>query len=221
MANLKRSQVISDAQIAGAAKAAGFSGGQVAIITAIALAESSGNIYAHNPVPPDNSYGLTQINMLGGMGPERRKRYGLTSNDQLFDPVTNMRAAYDISSQGKNWRPWSTYTSGAYRLYLKRAESASGSPASEVPTAGGGTNASQVGLSSGASALGEAADFLTAWQTWARAGMILGGAILIIAALSIMSGSVSRVTAAVNMATDVIPQTRGIKAAARAVKGAK
>lgn len=216
----KRVQIISDGQIASAAKSAGFSGGQVAIITAIALAESSGNMYAHNPIPPDNSYGLTQINMLGGMGPERRKRYGLTSNDQLFDPVTNMRAAYDISGQGKNWRPWSTYTNGAYRLYLNRSEKAAGTPAGDVPTAGG-TGATQASLSGGIDSFGKAADFLTAWQTWARAGMILGGSILVLVALSVMSGTVSKVGAAVNMATDVIPQTRGIKAAARAVKGAK
>jgi len=220
MASMKRSQVLSDSQIAGAAKSAGFSGEAVAIITAIALAESSGNMYAHNPIPPDDSYGLTQINMLGGMGPERRKRYGLTSNDQLFDPVTNMRAAYDISGKGTNWRPWSTYTSGAYRLYLNRARTAAGSSAGDIPTAGGG-GATQIGLSDGIDSFGKAADFLTAWQTWARAGMIVGGAILVIVALSIMSGTTAKVSAAVNTATDIIPQTRGIKAAARAVKGAK
>lgn len=220
MAGMKRSQILSDAQIAGAAKAAGFTGEAVAIITAISLAESSGNMYAHNPIPPDNSYGLTQINMLGDMGPARRKRYGLTSNDQLFDPVTNLKAAYDISGQGKNWRPWSTYTSGAYLLYLNRARKAAGSSVGDIPTAGGG-GATQVGITDSLDSFNKAADLLTAWQTWARAGMMVGGAILVLVALAMMSGATSKVGSAVNTVTDVIPQTRGIKAAARAAKGAK
>lgn len=219
MARQIKREIISDAQIAGAAKAAGFSGEAIATITAIALAESSGNIYAHNAIPPDNSYGLTQINMLGAMGPERRKRYGLTSNDQLFDPVTNMRAAYDISSQGKNWRPWSTYTAGNYRLYLARARKAAGSPSGDLPPIGR-TPADQIGISDGIDSAGKAVDFLSAWQTWARAGMIIGGGILVLVALTVMSGTTSRLGAAVNTATDILPQTRGIKAAANAVKKA-
>ena len=50
-------KVISDAEIAAAALGAGFKGAAATKIVAIALAESSGNIYAHNAVPPDNSYG--------------------------------------------------------------------------------------------------------------------------------------------------------------------
>lgn len=98
-------------------KKAGFRGQALKMAYAIAMAESGGNAYAHNPTPPDNSYGLFQINMLGGMGPERRRQYGLSSNDDLFDPLVNAKIAYKMSGGGKNWKPWSTYLYGNYKQY--------------------------------------------------------------------------------------------------------
>jgi hypothetical protein len=98
---------------------AGFRGEGLKMAYAIAMAESSGNARAHNgnAGTGDNSYGLFQINMLGGMGPERRSRYGLSSNEALFDPLTNAKVAYKMSNGGKNWGPWSTYGNGAYKTY--------------------------------------------------------------------------------------------------------
>jgi hypothetical protein len=89
----------------------------VQIACAVALAESDGNPNAHNSTPPDDSYGLWQINMLGSLGPDRRKRFGITSNTQLFDPATNVRAAYIIWKQS-GWNAWTTYTSGDYKKKL-------------------------------------------------------------------------------------------------------
>jgi hypothetical protein len=111
-------------QIAQHAYRAGFRGEALTTAVAVALAESGGNAHAHNGRPPDNSYGLWQVNMLGGMGPERRHQFHLHSNDQLFDPDTNAKAAYAISSHGKSFRPWSTYTNGAYRKHLAEARKA-------------------------------------------------------------------------------------------------
>jgi hypothetical protein len=51
------------------------------------------------------------------MGPERRRQYGLSSNDDLFDPLTNAKIAFKMSHGGTNWGPWSTYKSGAYKDY--------------------------------------------------------------------------------------------------------
>jgi len=100
---------------------AGFSHSEAVTATAIALAESGGHPRAHNPNPPDDSYCLMQINMLGPLGPERRATYHLRSNTDLYDPATCMRVAYGISAGGSNWQPWTTYTSGAYREHLARA----------------------------------------------------------------------------------------------------
>jgi len=78
------------------AKQAGFKGQSLDTIVAIVQAESGGNprAYNGNANTGDKSYGLAQINMLGAMGPERRARYGLSSNEDLFDPLTNLRVAY-------------------------------------------------------------------------------------------------------------------------------
>lgn len=100
----------------------GFAGNvTTAIATAIAWAESTGNINAHNNKPPDDSYGLWQINMIGSLGPRRRAKYNLTKNEDLFSPTTNARVAYGESASGNNWRPWSTYTDGSYKKFMPQA----------------------------------------------------------------------------------------------------
>jgi hypothetical protein len=165
---------ISDSQIAGYAKAAGVSGDNLAIAVAIALAESGGNTTSHNAIPPDNSYGLWQINMLGSLGPARRSEFGISSNDQLYDPAVNARAMIKISGGGTNWKPWSTYTSGKYRVYLARGKVAAGNP--------GGTEATQVGN------IGKAWDTLTSAHTYVRIGLFMAGFILLIIAIFKLTG---------------------------------
>ena len=112
---------LSPEQIAQAAHDAGFRGHDLTTAVAIALAESSGDPRAHNGVPPDNSYGLWQINMIGALGPDRRHQFHLDSNKELFDPETNAKAAFSISGKGDSFRPWTTYTSGAYKSHLDEA----------------------------------------------------------------------------------------------------
>jgi LysM repeat protein len=64
----------------------------------IAMAESGGNQYA---LSPTDDYGYWQINVSNG---------ALAT----FDALGNARAAVTLSQDGTNWRPWTTYTSGAY-----------------------------------------------------------------------------------------------------------
>ncbi len=118
---------LSPNQIAQVAKQAGFPEDKIPLMVAIAMAESGGDSDAHNPRYPDNSFGLWQINMLDApgyqLGAERRKKYGLSSNEQLKDPLTNAKAALDIlNSQGLG--AWSVYTSGAYKNHLSDAQAA-------------------------------------------------------------------------------------------------
>ena len=79
---------------AGGRKAAAFMAAE------IAMAESGGRQYAHSPT---NDYGYWQIN--GGHGPAMA----------TYNPIGNAKAAIAISSNGTNWRPWTTYVTGAYR----------------------------------------------------------------------------------------------------------
>lgn len=101
-------QTLSAEDVARVAYNAGFRGDALARMVAIAKYESNYNSGAFNGKAPDMSYGLWQINMIGAMGPDRAKRYGLSSYDQLFDPATNAKAAWDISGGGKNFNPWTT-----------------------------------------------------------------------------------------------------------------
>jgi hypothetical protein len=117
--------VLPDWAIAKAAHAAGFRGAAAVTAVAIALAESGGRPRAHNRTPPDDSYGLMQINYYGNLRAGRTAAYG--PPEGLFDPEKNMRAAFAISSGGKNFTPWTTYTSGAYLLHKNRASVAVGS----------------------------------------------------------------------------------------------
>jgi TP901 family phage tail tape measure protein len=116
------------------ASGVGFSPQNARIMAAIALAESAGNPMAHNKKYPDNSYGLWQINMLGGMGPERRRQFGIQSNEQLFDPAVNARAAKSVfDSQG--FGAWSVYRSGAYKQFLGKDAEVGGVDSMQIANA--------------------------------------------------------------------------------------
>ena len=113
-------QTLSRQQIRDLAQQAGFPDNQLDMAVEVAMKESGGNPRAHNgnANTGDNSYGLWQINMIGAMGPARRKDLGLQSNEQLFDPAVNARAAKRVYDQaGKTWKPWST--AGAATAALK------------------------------------------------------------------------------------------------------
>ena len=107
----------------------GFKGENAAIAAAIAMAESGGKPNAHNKVPPDNSYGLWQINMLDEpgymLGEDRRRKFGIKDNNELFNPVFNAQIAYKLSS-GYNFGNWTTYDKPpyAYKTYLPAAKDA-------------------------------------------------------------------------------------------------
>lgn len=117
-------------RLASLVRQAGFPEAEVPRMVAVAMAESGGNPRAHNPnaATGDNSYGLLQVNMLGQMGDERRKAFGLKSNEDLFDPLTNLKAARRIyESQGIG--AWGAWTNGSASKYLEAARKAAGSPA--------------------------------------------------------------------------------------------
>jgi hypothetical protein len=85
---------------------AGFSGSGLRIAKKIVFLESTNRPMALNS--SSNCYGLFQINMTGSMGPDRREKYGLQSNEDLYNPLTNARIAFQMSNGGKNWSAWST-----------------------------------------------------------------------------------------------------------------
>ncbi len=99
---------------------AGLTGEALRMAWAIGMAESGGdpNAFNGNSDTGDQSYGLFQINMLGDLGPSRLEQYGLSSNDELFDPAVNIRVMIAMSGNCSDWSPWSTYNRGDYEEYL-------------------------------------------------------------------------------------------------------
>lgn len=99
-------------------KSVGFPESAIPTMIQIAELESSyrENALNDNPKTKDLSYGLFQINMFGNMGPERRKWFGIKSNEELLDPRKNAEAAYKLWSsrekskgKGSGFTHWSTY----------------------------------------------------------------------------------------------------------------
>jgi len=106
------------AQITNLLRQAGFPESAIPTMVRIAQLESTNNTQAFNDNSDtgDLSYGLFQINMLGDMGPERRKWFGIKSNEELYDPLTNAKAAYKLWSskerakgEGQGYTHWSAY----------------------------------------------------------------------------------------------------------------
>lgn len=129
---------VSSGQAVALARQAGFTGNDAITMGAIAMAESGGSVRALNSRAPDLSYGIWQINMIGRLGPERRQQLGLSSNEQLYDPATNARAARAIWQQ-QGFNAWSVYRSGAYRRYLAAARAGASAGLGDLP---GGTRGS-------------------------------------------------------------------------------
>ena len=119
-------------QIYNLAREAGFEHKDAITMTMIAMEESLGgmtNIHSHSGLARgDASYGLWQINMLGKMGPDRREKYNLSSNNDLFDPKTNARIAYDLATNGgrkpARFTPWGAFSTGKYQRHLGRVRTA-------------------------------------------------------------------------------------------------
>ena len=91
-------------------------------MAAVGMAESTGNsgVRNSNPDTGDDSYGLWQINMIGNLGPDRLRRYGLRSAEDLKDPETNARVmAAMLRTDGKT--AWGAYKDKRYLQYMAEA----------------------------------------------------------------------------------------------------
>lgn len=98
----------SDEELVKMLSAVGFEGKALKVAWAVVKKESNGRPLAFNGnvKTGDNSYGIFQINMIGGLGVARRDKYELNSNKDLFDPVVNAQIAYYMSNEGSDWSAW-------------------------------------------------------------------------------------------------------------------
>jgi len=106
------SGALSGEQIAQMAYRAGFRGDDLVNVVAISKRESSWrpSAFNGNGATGDRSYGLMQINMIGDLGPARLRQFGLTDNEQLLDPQTNLNAAFRLyADSGNSLHAWGGY----------------------------------------------------------------------------------------------------------------
>lgn len=90
----------------------GFKGKDLVVAWAVAKKESNGRPLAFNGnhKTGDSSYGMFQINMIDSLGPDRRDKFDLDSNAELFNPVKNAEIAYYMTKGGDDWSSWKGIT---------------------------------------------------------------------------------------------------------------
>src|SRR5207344_1498754 len=140
--------------------AAGFDQAAATVMTEIAGAESSWNDTAVGDVSLESatwgpSVGVPQIRTLKADTGKGTDRDIVWLQGNLAHQA---QAAYDISHQGQNFSPWTTYVSGAYRKF-----------AGQVAAAIGATPATPTSPASSSTGSTTAVDFPTwgpAWLPW-------------------------------------------------------
>jgi hypothetical protein len=116
---------LSDIELVWLLEAVGFEGQELKEAWAIAKKESNGRPLAFNgnTLTGDNSYGIFQINMINSLGEDRREKFDLAHNADLFNPVVNAQIAFHMSQGGEVWRAWhigkDAYTSSSGSHYAK------------------------------------------------------------------------------------------------------
>jgi hypothetical protein len=116
---------LTDIELVWLLEAVGFEGQELKEAWAIAKKESNGRPLAFNgnTLTGDNSYGIFQINMINTLGDDRREKFDLDHNADLFNPVVNAQIAFHMSNGGEVWRSWhigkDAYTSTSGSHYAK------------------------------------------------------------------------------------------------------
>jgi hypothetical protein len=130
LADFENKTSLTDIELRDLLIAVGFEGKALRIAWAIAKKESNGRPFAYNgnAETGDSSYGVYQINMIGDLGPERRIKFSLDSNSDLFNPVVNAQIAHHMSRGGEDFSAWkiskSDYNSATaepkFQMWLKK-----------------------------------------------------------------------------------------------------
>ena len=203
MATLTQSQVYAIAVSTGLP--------QPKLMTAIAMAESSGRTNVVNPI---GCVGLWQINQ-----PVHVKQHPTWTKAWLSNPVNNARAA-KVIYQAQGLEAWQSYTDGRFKQYMDSTAQGVGDidPLDPFGLIKGNQGSDAVDLAGNAAGgLGDIASFAAKagnWisnpRNWLRIVYVMGGVALVVVGVSSLARPY--VTKAANAATDVIPQGKALKA---------
>ena len=110
----------------------GFPPEDARIMAAIALAESKGDaqidtVASGTDPNKENEFslGLWQINVIKEFQAERFPLFNIKSPQELYNPLTNAKAAFILYSRRKpeeRFDDWSTYLDGSYKKFLPKAK---------------------------------------------------------------------------------------------------
>ena len=122
LAKYANASSLSDYDLIKMLKAVGFTGKGLRTAWAVAKAESNGRPFAFNgnAKTGDSSYGVFQINMIGDLGPDRRDKFDLDTNAELFSPVKNAEIVFHMTEGGTNWKSWKHAKPVQYQRWLKK-----------------------------------------------------------------------------------------------------
>lgn len=186
---------------------AGWKDADATTAVAIGLVESGLDPKAtnFNSRTGDLSYGWLQVNMIGKIGDERRKKYGISNNEQLLNPAFNAQVAYKIwVDAGRSFSPWSTFKNKTYlsQMGVARfgvvAAKQNGTtpwykPFTELEFDSGFEIPGTGAVKDAASAIGDLGStveniggFITNKENWFRVAAIAGGGILLILAVMLL-----------------------------------
>lgn len=169
---------------------AGLSAAHAKEAAAIAMAESGGDPNQHNTKPPDDSYGLWQINLYGNLA-SRVHTLGLSGPADLYSPPVNARAMAVISAKGSNFHPWSTYGGAAYHSFLakpvQRSDTNNGIIGGVLGVAAAPFQAAEStaqAAADAAKALGKTAEWVSNPRNWIRVAYVIGGVVVLVVGIS-------------------------------------
>lgn len=196
---------LTTAQLAGYAKGAGFTGADVSIAVAVAMAESGGRTDATNHNKNGSTdYGPWQINSVHA---------ALLAGRNWQDPAQNAQMAYAVF-KGSGWRAWSTYNSGRYLAFLGQGQAAAGSAAIMGGAAAAADSGTATGentaASAGATSVASFFHFASDPHNWQRLAYFVGGLIV----LGIALWMVVRKTDAYKAASKAVGQAAEVAALA-------
>lgn len=122
LSKYKNAVSLTDYDLVKMLKAVGFKGKGLRTAWAVAKAESNGRPFAFNgnAKTGDSSYGVFQINMIGNLGPDRREKFNLDTNAELFSPVKNAQIVFHMTKGGTDWKSWKYAKTPAVKKWLKK-----------------------------------------------------------------------------------------------------
>lgn len=170
--------IATPAQMAGALKAAGFTGTDIVIGVAVGMAESGGRTDATNRnTNGSTDYGVWQINSI---------HKDALAMGNWSDINANARMAKLVFDQaGHSWRPWVTYNTGSYRKFMSQGMAGAGNPTNVPPSSSVQNVADSSGPLDGITGFFH---FITDAHNWLRLGFFAIGMVLLLIGIWQLTG---------------------------------